>query len=944
MMKRKFAEIILALLLAGMLTLAFNIQPVKASGTVYIRADGSIDPPDAPISSVDNITYTLTGNISSDADGIVVEKSSIVFDGDGYTLQGSGGGNGFSLGSISSVTITNTNIRGFYYGVYLNSVSYGVISKNNFTGQRSGAIGLNEYSNCNIISENNIAHSPYGIGLAGSFNTVSLNTIEDQGDGIILSGSNNNISKNNIRSTAAGISVFSSNHNTLHENSIVHNIDKGIRLYGSSNNTISGNKITDNGDGILVSGSSNNSISENTITNNGHTIIASSRYGIGISYSSANTVKGNNMANNTYNFGVAGTNLTHFINNVDVSNTVDGKPSYYWINKQDMEVPIDAGFVALINCTHMIAQNLNLTHNGQGILLASTTNSTIINNNVTDNESGIELYWSSNQIISDNRITANENGISLSGSFNNTVSGNNLINNRGNGIVLGKSSNNSVTGNNMANNGNGVRLDESISNEVFRNNITVSYWGILLYASSTSTFSENLMNGNKYGFGISGFTLSDFMHCIDVSNLVDGKPIYYLVNQKNLVINPVTHPKVGYLAFINCINITVEGLILTNQGQGILLVNTNNSKIIDNDITNNSDGLRFWGSSGITVMGNNITNNFNGIRFDSSFNNTISKNSVTNNIYGVQLFQVSNTSFSKNDVMSNRWDGIMLSSSNNNTIVGNNIRKNAAGITFYNSLNNTILGNNITNNEYSGISLQGSSNNKIYHNNFINNTRQVEVFPEVEIPAIGLKIPPSINTWDNGYPSGGNYWNDYNGTDYYTGKYQNETGSDGIGDMPHTIDANNTDHYPLMAPISFFNAGTWNDMTYYVHIVSNSTISDFYFNPGEGAFLRFNVTGEEGIEGFCRVTIPKDLLWVEDGWTILVGDQPTTDYRIIPDENYTYLYFTYNHSTKTVLIQGTHVIPEFPSTMIPLLFVLATLIATVLLKKKRHSQSQPLFC
>jgi hypothetical protein len=54
--------------------------------------------------------------------------------------------------------------------------------------------------------------------------------------------------------------------------------------------------------------------------------------------------------------------------------------------------------------------------------------------------------------------------------------------------------------------------------------------------------------------------------------------------------------------------------------------------------------------------------------------------------------------------------------------------------------------------------------------------------------------------WDNGYRSGGNYWSDYNGTDSYKGQYQNETGSDGIGDTPYVIDANNTDNYPLMFP------------------------------------------------------------------------------------------------------------------------------------------------
>jgi len=41
----------------------FYIKPEIADGTIYIRDDGNIHPSKAPISSVDNITYTLTRNI-----------------------------------------------------------------------------------------------------------------------------------------------------------------------------------------------------------------------------------------------------------------------------------------------------------------------------------------------------------------------------------------------------------------------------------------------------------------------------------------------------------------------------------------------------------------------------------------------------------------------------------------------------------------------------------------------------------------------------------------------------------------------------------------------------------------------------------------------------------------------------------------------------------------
>ena len=72
-------------LLIGMLVLVFNIKLVKASGTIYIRADGSIEPSTANITSVDNVTYTFTGNIN---DHIVVERDNIVVDGAGYSMKG----------------------------------------------------------------------------------------------------------------------------------------------------------------------------------------------------------------------------------------------------------------------------------------------------------------------------------------------------------------------------------------------------------------------------------------------------------------------------------------------------------------------------------------------------------------------------------------------------------------------------------------------------------------------------------------------------------------------------------------------------------------------------------------------------------------------------------------------------------------------------------------
>jgi parallel beta-helix repeat protein len=128
----------------------------------------------------------------------------------------------------------------------------------------------------------------------------------------------------------------------------------------------------------------------------------------------------------------------------------------------------------------------------------------------------------------------------------------------------------------------------------------------------------------------------------------------------------------------------------------------------------------------------------------------------------------------------------MGTSARANNITANNNH----GIHIDSSFNNSVSGNNITANNGSGIILVSSSSNNIYHNNFVNNG------------AYGTQAFSynSTNVWDDGYPLGGNYWSDYVGVDLYSGPYQNQTGSDGMGDAPYVIDGNNQDNYPPMKP------------------------------------------------------------------------------------------------------------------------------------------------
>jgi parallel beta-helix repeat protein len=159
--------IVLLLLLISMLMWTYNIKQVKAewTGTVYIRADGSIDPPDAPITTNDNMTYTLIGSITSSGNGIIVERNNIILDCGGNIIQGVGfewGGIAIQLIEMSNVTIKNANIKDIFEGIDLYKSSNNSLIGNNITDAGEGIFLHGTYeklSKYNTIFGNNIARS-----------------------------------------------------------------------------------------------------------------------------------------------------------------------------------------------------------------------------------------------------------------------------------------------------------------------------------------------------------------------------------------------------------------------------------------------------------------------------------------------------------------------------------------------------------------------------------------------------------------------------------------------------------------------------------------------------------------------------------------------------------------------------------------------------------------
>jgi parallel beta-helix repeat protein len=194
-----------------------------------------------------------------------------------------------------------------------------------------------------------------------------------------------------------------------------------------------------------------------------------------------------------------------------------------------------------------------------------------------------------------------------------------------------------------------------------------------------------------------------------------------------------------------------------------------------------SVGIDLTSRTNVTVTNLKIQGFEKGINVTSGFKNYILRNEFNNNYYGIWIHSSNNNEISENKITNSEMGGILIKSSLNNLISKNELTSHGnytiyiGGSSSTNIISNYIADNNL------GIFLYNSSNNNIYHNKFANNRGDASNLD-------------STNIWDNGYPSGGNHWSDYEQ------KYSNaqELNGSGIWDTPYVLDDNNKDNYPLI--------------------------------------------------------------------------------------------------------------------------------------------------
>ncbi len=450
----------------------------------------------------------------------------------------------------------------------------------------------------------------------------------------------------------------------------------------------------------------------------------------------------------------------------------------------------DAG-MALIDINYIRVINCNVSSNRRyGIYLDGSSNINITGTNFSSNFwDGVYISSSTNITLSNNNFVSDGifiDGIQLSHYNSHNISVNNIVNGKPlyyfkdtSGIIidgvpigqliLANCTDFNVTNLHMNNTDVGIEIAYSLTTTLINNNVSDNWYGITQFNSSNSRIIGNNVSDNVYGIWIESST----------NNIIFN--------------NSVLRSHYGiYCPDSSKINITYNNVIRNTYG--ILLSSSSNCIITGNNASKNTgNGIRLLSSSNNNTIASNYiwSNSWDGIVITSSSNNNIIKgNNVFSNKYG----GISNSlsSYNKifdNNVSSNPELGIeIISSSSYNNVANNNVWNSDYGLSICGSSNNnSIVKNNVSSNNGYGIYVFSANDNRIYHNNIMSNLNQA--------------FDNGNNQWDDGYPSGGNFWSDYNGVDFNSTPSQNIPPPDGIGDTPYVIDSDSKDNYPFISPI-----------------------------------------------------------------------------------------------------------------------------------------------
>jgi parallel beta-helix repeat protein len=306
------------------------------------------------------------------------------------------------------VIISGNEIHSSYYGMELESISYSIIDNNKVTQCEWRGISLMGYEGGNNITNNNLSQNYNGLYLYDTGANVSGNVVTGNDRiGIDIRNSRNLISNNIVSLNGKGISIdWDNSHNTTIIDNAITNNEIGIHSDDSLDCRIVNNDISNNlRHGIEIYRSHNISIENNSLLHN-------TENGIHINESTNNFLYNNTLEHNGV-FISGRINDSWDTHEINSSNTVNGKPLYFWKDRDGGTVPNDAGQIILASCRNIIIQDQIIMNTTVAIAVGHSSFCFISNNEIRNNIYGICLASSGGIRITENEISENHFGTYL---------------------------------------------------------------------------------------------------------------------------------------------------------------------------------------------------------------------------------------------------------------------------------------------------------------------------------------------------------------------------------------------------------------------------------------------------------------------------------------------------------------------------------------------------
>jgi len=236
--------------------------------------------------------------------------------------------------------------------------------------------------------------------------------------------------------------------------------------------------------------------------------------------------------------------------------------------------------------------------------------------------------------------------------------------------------------------------------------------------------------------------------------------------------------------------VLIRGCRLTGsrrRGTGVLLGELATARVEESTFLDLRTGIFVYRNPNASMEANQFQDCQRGVEASESDGITVSNSRfIEPREHGVFLWRCHEALLEGNETTGGQ-NGIYLDSCHRARLTENRDRGGQRGIFLWDCFDCTVIGNEFRECVLGLALVHTSERNTVFHNAFVDNAR-------------AATCDVANNRWDNGYPSGGNYWGDDEVMDVRSGPSQDHSGSDGIADNARAVPFEGVDRYPLVAP------------------------------------------------------------------------------------------------------------------------------------------------